>query len=138
MLLINNKKQKTEQNIIETVKEETKSNVVDNYVIVTEDGTIKNKSNKIAEQKKINNFTVSNISLTSDGKNSYLKADVKSTSKIEDNTTLEFRFLKEDGSELISLFVVVLNTNDETVGKIDTKLSNLDITGAYDLKITAK
>ena len=43
--------------------------------------------------------------------------------------------LKEDGTEWMTFNGIVSKTDDETLGKINTKISNSDFTNAYDVKI---
>ena len=147
ILTITIKKQKDKENINEATQDIAQTNEINGvtdrivekpkeYVKVTQDGTRKNNSNKITSAKTVGNLTISNISLTSDGKDTYFTADVKSTSKLNGETKLNISLLKEDGSTWITFHGIVSKTDDETIGKINTKISNSDFTNAYDLKIT--
>lgn len=149
LLTINIKKQKDKENINEATEDIMQTDELNDvinkivekpkeYVKVSQDGTRKNNSNKITSAKTVGNLTISNILLTSDGKDTFFTADVKSTSKIKEETRLSITLLKEDGSTWITFDVIVSKTNDETVGKINTKISDSDFTNAYDLKITIK
>lgn len=145
-LAINIKKQKDKENINEATQDIAQINEVNGttgrtaeepkeYVKVLQDGTRKNNSNKISETKTVENLTISNISLTSDGKDTYFTADVKSTSKLIEETKLNISLLKEDGSIWITFHGVISKIDDDTTGKINTKISDSDFTNAYDVKI---
>lgn len=146
---INIKKRKNKENIIETTQDIARSNEINGmtniiadepkeYVKVLQDGTRENKSSKVVEEKTVGNLKINNISLTSDGKDTYLKADVKSTIQLNKETKLSISLIKEDGSRWITFNDIVLKTNDENIGKINLKISDADFTNAYDLKIDIK
>lgn len=118
-------------NTISRIVEEPKT-----YVEISQDGTKKNKSDKIKLGKKVENLVISNISLTSDGNDTIFSADVKNINKYNQQLKLKITLLKEDGTEWITFYGIVSKTEDETTGKISTKISNSDFTNAYDLKIT--
>ena len=118
-------------NTISRIVEEPKT-----YVEISQDGTKKNKSDKMKLEKKVENLVISNISLTSDGNDTIFSADVKNINKYKQQLKLKITLLKEDGTEWITFYGIVSKTEDETTGKISTKISNSDFTNAYDLKIT--
>lgn len=146
ILTIKIKKQKNKENIIEATQDIAQTNEINGvvnriveepkeYVKVEQGGVRKNISSKIISEKTVKNLTISNISLTSDGKDTFFKADVKSTSKLSGETKLSISLLKEDGSIWITFEGIVSKTNDENIGKINLKISDADFTNAYDLKI---
>ena len=117
-------------NTISRIVEEPKT-----YVEISQDGTKKNKSDKMKLEKKVENLVISNISLTSDGNDTIFSADVKNINKYKQQLKLKITLLKEDGTEWITFYGIVSKTEDETTGKISTKISNSDFTNAYDVKI---
>ena len=146
ILTIKIKKQKDEENIIEAVQDIAQTNELNfvtnkiveepkEYVKVTQDGTRKNNSDKITSAKMVGNLIISNISLTSDGKDTFFTADVKSTGKIHEEIKLKITLLKEDGNEWITFYGFVSKADNGTIGKINIKISDADFTNAYDLKI---
>ena len=64
-----------------------------------------------------------------------LKKLVKNINKYNQQLKLKITLLKEDGTEWMTFNGIVSKTDDETLGKINTKISNSDFTNAYDVKI---
>lgn len=105
------------------------------YVKTLQSGIKKNESNNIKTEKTVQGLIIKNISLTSDGNNTTFSADVKNINKYNQQLKLKITLLKEDGTEWMTFNGIVSKTDDETLGKINTKISNSDFTNAYDVKI---
>lgn len=119
-----------EENSINRIIEEPKE-----YVKTLQSGIKKNENDKIKEEKTVQGLIIKNISLTSDGNDTTFSADVKNINKYNQQLKLKITLLKEDGTEWMTFNGIVSKTDDETLGKINTKISNSDFTNAYDVKI---
>ena len=119
-----------EENSINRIIEEPKE-----YVKTLQSGIKKNENDKIKEEKTVQGLIIKNISLTSDGNDTTFSADVKNINKYNQQLKLKITLLKEDGTEWMTFNGIVPKTDDETLGKINTKISNSDFTNAYDVKI---
>ena len=122
--------QEENENSINRIIEEPKE-----YVKTLQSGIKKNENDKIKEEKTVQGLIIKNISLTSDGNDTTFSADVKNINKYNQQLKLKITLLKEDGTEWMTFNGIVSKTDDETLGKINTKISNSDFTNAYDVKI---
>lgn len=121
-------------NIIKTNKKSGKSeNEI--YVEVLEDGTKRNTSNKLKENKKFNDLQISNITIEEKNNQTILKTDVTNLTNTNQGDYAIYIILKDDqGNEIkkIAGYLDHMNPHEKTELNIKT---SYDFANVYDFAI---
>lgn len=114
-LIKNIKKDRTE------ISENIEKNIIEDYILTLEDGTLKNNSEKLKSKKEFNGFQIYNIRITSKDNETKVMFDVINISKVnknEENVTF------------------VMNDKEENeIGRVGIKLPKLEINKTATLEL---
>lgn len=104
------------------------------------DGTFTNTSKKVKEDHKVGDYTISNLTITTNKDNpsfSDIKATITNNGEEVEDLYIYLTFIYKDGSEYAELgtFVNKLGTLESTELNFYTEFRSVD---AYDYKITTK
>lgn len=124
--VINNKKEE-EQAIVNEPKEK--------YVQVQEDGSKVNTSNKLKETKKLGNLSISNISLKSQGNESFVTASVKNNGSSVDGDKFITITVLDDKQNVITKVDAYLSTIEPGEETVLRSTTSADFANAYDFKV---
>ena len=104
------------------------------YVYEITDGIKFNKSSKLIEEKKLGNFVINNIQLTSQDGVTTLIADVKNTGEKNDTKSINIQFLDEQNKIIKTAKGIInpMDTNETT--KLNISISS-DYVDAYNINI---
>ena len=105
------------------------------YVQVQEDGTKVNISNKLKETKKLGNLSISNISLKSQGNESFVTANVKNTGSSTDGDKFITITVLDDKQNVITKVDAYLSTIEPGEETVLRSTTSADFANAYDFKV---
>ena len=119
----------------EEEKEREMNTQEEKYAQVQDNGLKVNTSNKLKETKKLGNLEISNISLKSQGNESYITANVKNIG----NTTNGDKFITitvlDDKQNIITKIDAYLSTIEAGQETILRSTTSADFANAYDFKV---
>lgn len=116
ILIKNINKDKTE------MEEKIEENMIENYIVTLEDGTLKNNSEKLKTKKEFNGFQIYNIRITSKDNETKVMFDISNISKVNKNEK-NVTFLMRDKEE-------------NEIGRIGIKLPELEINNTATLELS--
>jgi len=107
----------------------------EDYVQVMDDGTKVNKSKKIDEKKKFDNFEMTNIQITENGGQSTIIADVKNVGDTRTEVTLiDITLLDEEGNEIAVIGGIIGDVEPGGTTQLNASATT-DFANAYDLTV---
>ena len=122
----------------ENLEQEPQNEVeLSEYVETLEDGTIKNNSEKLQEEKQFENFIISNIKLTAkeNEEDATLMINVKNTSqKEEGDKNIIFVMKDKEGKEIAQIGVYLTKIEAKGVRTLEIETIH-DVINTYDFEI---
>lgn len=105
------------------------------FVDVLDDGTKKNKSDKLTETKKFGDYEVSNVQLTESNGQSLILADVKNISdKKTELTLVDITLLDKEGKEITTIGGILGEAEPGATVQLNAS-ATADFANAYDISI---
>lgn len=103
----------------------------------TQEGYKINVSSQLNQEKEYKGFKISNISLTENGGETVLLADVENVSgrNIEDFTTIDIKFVNKDGEEIGTITGLITPLEAEGSTQLNASVT-ADYTNAFDFEIS--
>lgn len=129
-----NKKDLQEQN--ENVVQEQEQQINEENVQILEDGTKLNVSEKLKENKTLDNLEIQNIQLTYRNGVTNILADVVNNGSSDfENTKIDITLQDEEGNTLYKIRGIIEKTPAGETSKLNTSIT-ADFANAYDFTIT--
>lgn len=119
----------------EEEKERELNTQEEKYAQVQDNGLKVNTSNKLKETKKLGNLEISNISLKSQGNESYITASVKNTGNTTDGDKFITITVLDDKQNIITKIDAYLSTIEAGQETILRSTTSADFANAYDFKV---
>ena len=119
----------------EEEKEMTTNVQEEKYAQVQDNGLKVNTSNKLKETKKLGNLEISNISLKSQGNESYITANVKNIGNTTDGDKFITITVLDDKQNIITKIDAYLSTIEAGQETILRSTTSADFANAYDFKV---
>ena len=119
----------------EEEKEKEMNTQEEKYAQVQDNGLKVNTSNKLKETKKLGNLEISNISLKSQGNESYITANVKNIGNTTDGDKFITITVLDDKQNIITKIDAYLSTIEAGQETILRSTTSADFANAYDFKV---
>ena len=119
----------------EEEKEMTTNVQEEKYAQVQDNGLKVNTSNKLKETKKLGNLEISNISLKSQGNESYITANIKNIGNTTDGDKFITITVLDDKQNIITKIDAYLSTIEAGQETILRSTTSADFANAYDFKV---
>ena len=137
VIFIKNKTNNVENKIEENINiEEIKENVIPaEYIQTLEDGTLRNNSEKLKENKKIDGLETTRILITAKEETTIMMLDIKNISKdMKGNKEVTLLMKDKEGNEIgkIGVFISEIKPNDSITLELNTSKNFIN---TYDFEI---